>query len=42
VPKRRGDERPGVGVSVTGSVKAPKLRLAKKDELREAPPLITQ
>jgi hypothetical protein len=41
VPKR-GDDRPGVGVKVSGTVKAPKLRLAKRDELRLAPSLITQ
>jgi len=41
VPKRNAD-KPGIGVSVSGSVKAPRLKLADRDVLRLAPPLISQ
>jgi len=40
VPKK-GADRPGIGVSVKGSVHAPRLKLAERDVLRQAPPLLS-
>ena len=39
---RRNEDRPGVGVTVEGTVKSPRMKLAKRDLLRTAPDLITQ
>lgn len=39
---RRDDEKPGVGVTVQGTVKAPRMKLAKRDVLLTAPDLITR